>query len=127
MSKTKKLLFEIEIGQLRLVRAIQQDNPQLLTQASVQLSNLKDQLINELTEGINVEREAVYYLVFSETHLDGKVMTQIEYRELVRTMNHLDRETHLAVEVPGPMKDATEQEIFLERERLAKKSQKRSA
>jgi hypothetical protein len=120
-----QLVFEIEIAKQRLHHAVSTGNDSLAFETSKQLANLNNWFFNHMKKEIKMERSAVYFLVFSEEHVDGVVLSQVEYRNLCRRMTKQDRETHVAVEVDGPLVEATEQQLFLVA--AAEKSQKESA
>lgn len=50
-------------------------------------------------------------LLFSEEHPDGAVITNTQYRQLVRRMTPTDRATHYTVELDASMKDMVEDAI----------------
>lgn len=113
MSRTKKLIFEIEIAKQRLHHAIVNQNNTLAFETQVQLANLNAMLL-EATKATTIpEPSETYYLVFCESFQDGRVCSKTEYRLLMRRMNECDLGTHVAIEIDGPI-DQVEQAIALE-------------
>jgi len=112
---TNRLVFEIELAKQKLQYAIDSKLDTLVFETQRQLANLNEMLLHSVSR-CDPSRAQVYFLVFSEEHQDGKVMTLAQYREAQRLMIDTDLKTHVAIEIDGPIDlvGAVEQVLLLE-------------
>ena len=126
-SRTKRLLFEIEVAQQRLEHALRTKHTKLQNETQRQLVNLHCMLVDSVKDETPVLPAQPYYLVFCESFQDGRVMSRIEYRTLYKSMSQFDRETHQAIEVDGSSVADLEQALVLDTANANKRHLKRGA
>lgn len=116
-SRMIRLNFEIEVARQRLQYAIDSKRDKLAFETQTQLANLHEMLRAETKANSDCSQlNQTYWLVFCDSFQDGRVCSQVEYRALWKRMDTFDRETHVAIEVDGPIEShsAVEQALVLD-------------
>jgi hypothetical protein len=112
----KRLSFLIEVNRQRLEHALRTENQSLAMRTLSLLTQLHSTYFNESRKVLPMKpkQTETKYLVFSDAHEDGAVMTATELRELRRGMTKADLACHVAVVIDAEMEQATEQVLLLE-------------
>lgn len=98
MKTLKRLVLDIETNRQRLHHAILTRNEEL----TMRINHLLIELLAsyfDLTKGDQMNNVERFYLVFSDANQDGVRLSASEYRQLLKSMDHMDRETHQAIEI----------------------------
>ena len=98
MKTLKRLVVDIETNRQRLHHAILTRNEEL----TMRINHLLIELLAsyfDLTKGDRMNNIERFYLVFSELNQDGVRVSASEYRQMLKTMDAMDRETHQAIEI----------------------------
>lgn len=118
MDVRESLVTEIEVNRERLVYAIAKRDTGLINRTSTLLAELHAQFYREFAVDVKATMDIEpMILVFSIEYPDGLRVSKLGYKHLVKSMSHEDRETHVATAIPLGLEQATDQAIYLERER----------
>jgi hypothetical protein len=116
MSEVNRLRFLIEVNRQRLHFAVMTRNESLKMRTLSLLTQLHSAHFDAVKAMVPMRSIETKYLVFSDAHEDGTILTATELRTLRRSMSKADLACHVAVEIDAEMAEATEQVLIMDLE-----------
>jgi hypothetical protein len=114
--EVNRLRFLIEVNRQRLHFALATQNESLKMRTLSLLTQLHSAHFDAVKAMIPMRSTETKFLVFSEAHEDGIILTATELRTLRRSMSRADLTCHVAVEIDAEMEQATEQVLIMDLE-----------